>query len=302
MINVSEVCKKYSISVKKVKYFESYYLLFSNNNVYLLKQSDCNLKKLFRYFKKISYPYYLKNINSDDDSYELYIYYEDNEKDLLSKGKEIINAISYLQLKSIFYEELLEKEFNNLYENILHDIDYQMKYYLDLHDYIESFSFPRVDYYYLLLNISNIYKILQKSRYYLDLWHQKKIFKIRKCYSIHNVSFANFCFSKSSYFLDFTDCFKDFIFSDFISFYKKEVLSVDMIYLFDYYQKNIFLSEEEFVLLKAFICIPKKLVFTKNIYDNTVSIYYLLEYIENTNSFLEKYEKNQETNKDKFEE
>ena len=75
-----------------------------------------------------------------------------------------------------------------------------------------------------------------------------------------------------------------------------------MIYLFDYYQKNIFLSEEEFILLKAFICIPKKLIFTRNIYDNTVSIYYLLEYIEKTNSFLEKYEKNQETNKDKFEE
>ena len=72
--------------------------------------------------------------------------------------------------------------------------------------------------------------------------------------------------------------------------------------LFDIYQKDIFLSEEEILLLKTFICIPKKLEFSKNVYNNTVSIYYLLEYMEKTLSFLEEYEKYQETDKNEFKE
>ena len=53
------------------------------------------------------------------------------------------------------------KEINN-------KIEYLMNYYLDLQDYIERFSFPRIDYYYLIKNISKFYEVLEKSKYYLD--------------------------------------------------------------------------------------------------------------------------------------
>lgn len=302
MIDIEEICKKYDISLKKVKCFNFGYILFSENNNYLVKESKALSQELIKYFESISYPHYLLSINDGSEPYKIFVYNEEKEKDLFLKGKEIIKAITSLQLKSVYYEELLEEDFLKLYKKISSDIDYQMKHYLDLQDYIESFSFPKIDYYYLLLNISSIYKILQKARYYLDLWYQKKVFKVRKCYSIHDVSFSNFCFADCSYFIDFDACYKDFIVSDFSCFYKKEALNVDMISLFRLYQSEVCLSDDELLLLKAFVCIPEKLIFTENTYSNTILIYYLLEYIEKTDLFLEENEKNQEANEDEFKE
>lgn len=53
-------------------------------------------------------------------------------------------------------------------DEINNKIEYLMNYYLDLQDYIERFSFPRIDYYYLLKNISKFYEVLNKAKYYLD--------------------------------------------------------------------------------------------------------------------------------------
>lgn len=39
-------------------------------------------------------------------------------------------------------------------------IEYLRDYYLDWQDYIERFSFPRMDYYFLLINISSFYKMI----------------------------------------------------------------------------------------------------------------------------------------------
>ena len=267
----------------------------------MLKEDSFD-RKLFSYFEDIQYQYYLKKINEDIDPYSLYLYPMDGEKDFDSVGVKLIEAITNLQLKTVYDEEMSNEEFESIYQKIVDDIDYQMKYYLDWQDYIENFSFPRIDYYYLLLHISLFYKILRRARHYLDLWYQKKKLIFRKCYSIHNVSFSNFIASNSSCFLDFGSCYKDFLITDFVCFYKNELLSFDMNSLFDIYKKNLFLSEEEILLFKTFICIPKKLEFSKNVYDNTVSIYYLLEYIEKTHSFLEEYEKYQETDKNEFKE
>ena len=47
-------------------------------------------------------------------------------------------------------------------------INYLRDYYLDWQDYIERFSFPRMDYYFLLINISSFYKVLDIASYRLE--------------------------------------------------------------------------------------------------------------------------------------
>lgn len=55
--------------------------------------------------------------------------------------------------------------------NVLKEtIDYLRNYYLDWQDYIERFSFPRMDYYYLLINISSFYKVLDLLSKKLEEW------------------------------------------------------------------------------------------------------------------------------------
>lgn len=56
---------------------------------------------------------------------------------------------------------------------LLHEtIEYLRDYYLDWNDYIERFSIPRMDYYYLLINISSFYKMIDKSFYFLDKYNK----------------------------------------------------------------------------------------------------------------------------------
>lgn len=43
---------------------------------------------------------------------------------------------------------------------IIETVNYLRDYYLDWQDYIERFSLPRMDYYFLIINISSFYKVL----------------------------------------------------------------------------------------------------------------------------------------------
>ncbi len=49
---------------------------------------------------------------------------------------------------------------DELKECLVEIINYLRDYYLDWQDYIERFSFPRMDYYYLIINISSFYNVL----------------------------------------------------------------------------------------------------------------------------------------------
>lgn len=73
---------------------------------------------------------------------------------------------------------------NELYEKIKETINYLRDYYLDWQDYIERFSFPRMDYYYLLINISSIYNMLDITYEKLEKWDGKdelELFFILNC-------------------------------------------------------------------------------------------------------------------------
>ena len=103
-------------------------------------------------------------------------------------------------------------------------IEYLKDYYLDWNDYIERFSFPRMDYYYLLINISSFYKMID------------------------------------------------------LSFYRLEE-----------YEKN----NSELNLFYVLVSMPKKIIFTDNIYNNFRIIKESLDY---NDLVLKEYEENQKTN------
>lgn len=73
---------------------------------------------------------------------------------------------------------------NNLYNAFKEAIDYLRDYYLDFQDYIERFSFPRLDYYYLIINISSFYRVIDIVSYRLeklDNYDELELFNILIC-------------------------------------------------------------------------------------------------------------------------
>ena len=107
----------------------------------------------------------------------------------------------------------------DLYDSLEETLGYLRDYYLDWQDYIERFSFPRMDYYFLIINISSFYKMIDLAFSRLEKWDK----------------------------------------------------------------------EDELELLYIFICIPKKIHFTDNIYSNIKIIRNCLNY---NNLVLKKYKEN----------
>ena len=73
---------------------------------------------------------------------------------------------------------------NDLYDVLKETIEYLRDYYLDWQDYIERFSFPRMDYYFLIINISSFYKMIDLSFYRLEKWDKEdeiELFNILAC-------------------------------------------------------------------------------------------------------------------------
>lgn len=175
-----------------------------------------------------------------------------NKDDLLNKVK--------LNYNSDFYFGDKEK----VYKKIKDSINNTMKYYLDLQDYIEELLIPKVDYFFLLINISMIYKALSVAKYKLDIWFDDTDSKVR---IINNIP----------------------IVYELIDIYKKNYYRFNMREIFDEY------FNDEQKLLESLVCIPNVIRFTDDAYTNTLLIKEMFDYIEFAFKFIS--EENEEYKK-----
>lgn len=302
MINLHECIKKNNLIIDKI-ISNNKYILLEGTEKYLLIENDNNNKDLFTYFDLIEYDNYQPRINSYQDSYGLYKYESDNTNNIDLKAKALLNTIISLQNKTIIEESINEEEIDKIYKKYISKIDSLMKYYLELQDYIDELFLPRIDYYYLLINLSKIYQVLNISHNKLENWYQTKNKIVRKCHIIGNTCLNNFIKGEKNYFIDYNDSKKDLLINDFIYFYQKDINKVNMLDLYQEYISKISLTTSEKELLEVIICIPKKIVLNSTIKNNIDSINNQLTYIEKTlDLILEEDKKYQETDKDKFKE
>lgn len=228
------------------------------------------------------------------DENELYqLYLCEVEDDSLNKSEELIKVLVKIHSMSrnVEYSELELEEF---YKNILHEIEDIRNYYLKLQDYIENFSFPKISYYFIIINISLFYNILNLSEYYLSKWYDKKNYNILKGYTIKKPYLNNFHCGRNKYFINNDFLSYDLVIYDIVSFYKKEILNVDYSF-FDYYFNEINVDKDLFF---ALICIPNVIRFSDNNYNNILKIRNEINYINETFNFIsEKNKENQKANK-----
>lgn len=148
-----------------------------------------------------------------------------------------------------------------VYKNIQLEIDNTFKYYLDLQDYIEELLVPKVDYSFLLKNMSLIYSILTLSKGKLDDWYKTGI--VSNYDYIHN--YAN-RYKDNYYRINNNESFVD---------------------------SNI--NAQECNLFFSMICIPWKIEFISDSYTNILLIKELLNYVNYTSNLVleedKKYQK-----------
>ena len=303
MSNLLECCHKYNIYISKIKYFNSYIIIYSGNKLYFVSKLELINSELIEYFKNIDYNYFLSLIGIYDNFY-LYSYCEEIKINEQKKAEKFISALGELHKKSMSDEIVTTDDITVLYQSIDRKIKDLEKYYFDLQNRIEEDSFLKIDFYFLLKNISIFYKSLYLSMNKIVRWYENHSLSVRKGYILHNSSLNNFCVSyDSSYFFDFSLCKKDLLIYDFVEFYKENALNVDMFSIVSSYQKYICFSDEEWDLIYSLILIPNKIDFSYSVYDNVLCIRKEIDYLEKTFSFMSKKdEENQKTNEDEFKE
>ena len=173
------------------------------------------------------------------------------------------------------------------------NLDKCYKYYLNIQDEIENMSFPPPDKYLLINNISQIYKLLEVSKYRLD---NLELNSLREVILINN--FDNNIFKNI---IDFNYYSKDIFVYDLEKLYKKDYKNFKDV--LKKYNDKLKISKEEWNLLSILISIPEEVTLENNHYNDCIKIRNLINYVNYTFSFLsEEDEKYKETDKQELEE
>lgn len=203
-----------------------------------------------------------------------------NDRFLVVKENLSINDV-YFELcnKKICEYIIDDNSIDQLYKKICDRMDDVFKYYYDMQEKIEDMLYPDESFYYLILNISNIYHLLDLGRFFLDKWKETCYGVIRKIYRIRDNKVIDLKSLKWEYFIFyFVDLYK----RNFdLSFFKKV---------------NIFDFEKYHFLSYISVC---DIIDGRSLSD----VFKLNEYVNRTyNLLLKEYKKYQENSHDEFKE
>lgn len=283
---MNEIINKYLTDIKKITYKKDYSIIeTSTNKKYIIIKKRKNKEKLYDYLTSINYNLYKKPLNIND-KYEIFSL--DNLEE-----ESITNALITLHYLTEEFRECSKDDLKKIKEQIMFNLDKCYKYYLNLQDEIENMSFPPPDKYLLINNISQIYKLLEVSKYRLD---NLELNSLREVILINN--FDNNIFKNI---IDFNYYSKDVFVYDLEKLYKKDYKKFKDV--LKKYNDKLKISKEEWNLLSILISIPEEVTLENNHYNDCIKIRNLINYVNYTFSFLsEEDEKYKETDKQELEE
>ena len=284
---------------KKITYKSNTQIIFNESNKYVKKIKRSNKQELFKYLKEKTFKNYLPIIEETNE-YEIYRYISEDDLPIEDKAIEITNTMSLLHILTTTYHENDLNQITEIYEQNNNKLLELKNYYLELQDYIETKEFFSPAEQLLMNNISNIYKAINYSKNKLDEWKQvvKNNKSLRYVQLHNNISLEHSLKEDTLYFINWDKSKKELAIYDFINFYKNDFQLLDMNSLFKIYQSKFTYTEDELLLFESVISIPPKIKFTKNNYINTLNARYVVDYLEKTNIFLLKDNKEkQEDNK-----
>lgn len=283
---MNEIINKYLTDIKKITYKKDYSIIeTSTNKKYIIIKKIKNKEKLYDYLTSINYNLYKKPLNINDE-YEIF-FLDDLEEE------SITNALITLHYLTEEFRECSEEDLKKIKEKIMFNLDKCYKYYLNIQDEIENMSFPPPDKYLLINNISQIYKLLEVSKYRLDNLELNSLREVILINNFNNNIFKNI--------IDFNYYSKDIFVYDLEKLYKKDYKTFKDV--LKKYNDKLKISKEEWNLLSILISIPEEVTLENNHYNDCIKIRNLINYVNYTFSFLsEEDEKYKETDKQELEE
>lgn len=261
-----------------------------------------NREKIFHYLETKKFPFFLPIIFFYRNVYEVYRYMDD-DIDINDKAINLVHILSLLHIKTTTYQEVVLDNVKKLYEDILNQLDSLFQFYQELVQNVESHIYMSPDEYLFIRNSSLFFQNLEQSRQYLEKWYQikKNATRERLVFLHGSPSLDTFIDGDNPCFLDWDFSRKGYVIYDFLYFYKKNYLMLEMQSLFQIYQSKYSFSEEELYLFYSLILLDEKIQFSSNHYENTVLVQGRVAYATKVRNFvLEQNQKKQETYQKEF--
>ena len=257
---------------------------------FVIKPAKKDIISLFSYLNSRSFYNYPKVIAKDDD-YITYEYLKELETPKEQQLLDLILVVAKLHNKTVYFKEVTEDKYKEIYDNIKDNVIYLRDYYSGIYDeaFNEIYIIPAK--YNFLLNYSLLNNDLAFILDELDEWFNlvKESNKQRVCLIHNNLSLEHFIKGMDSYLISWDKYTFDTPVMDIVNLYHNEYLTCDFSGILKEYLKNFKLSVDEEKLLFILLSLPDKVNFDDSEFNNTINVANLVDYIKRTEKLIRPY-------------
>ena len=257
---------------------------------FVIKPAKKDIISLFSYLNSRSFYNYPKVIAKDDD-YITYEYLKELETPKEQQLLDLILVVAKLHNKTVYFKEVTEDKYKEIYDNIKDNVIYLRDYYSGIYDEAFNEIYISPAKYNFLLNYSLLNNDLALILDELDEWFNlvKESNKQRVCLIHNNLSLEHFIKGMDSYLISWDKYTFDTPVMDIVNLYHNEYLTCDFSGILKEYLKNFKLSVDEEKLLFILLSLPDKVNFDDSEFNNTINVANLVDYIKRTEKLIRPY-------------
>lgn len=257
---------------------------------FVIKPAKKDIISLFSYLNSRSFYNYPKVIAKDDD-YITYEYLKELETPKEQQLLDLILVVAKLHNKTVYFKEVTEDKYKEIYDNIKDNVIYLRDYYSGIYDEAFNEIYISPAKYNFLLNYSLLNNDLAFILDELDEWFNlvKESNKQRVCLIHNNLSLEHFIKGMDSYLISWDKYTFDTPVMDIVNLYHNVYLTCDFSGILKEYLKNFKLSVDEEKLLFILLSLPDKVNFDDSEFNNTINVANLVDYIKRTEKLIRPY-------------
>ncbi len=266
-------------------------ILETTSGDFVLKEKTKDLKELYSYLESRNFNYFPKLIDHSRRSVNVFEYIKDTDMPREQKASDLIDVVSLLHNKTSYFKEVSKDKYQEIYENIISNINYLNEYYNNTYEALFMESTLSPDKYLFMRNAYKIFLALKFCQDNLDDWYDlvKEETKQRVSLIHNNLETDHFIKGEKDYLISWDKSRIDTPILDIVNFYKKEYFNYDFSVLLKEYLKKYPLSEAELKLFFIVISLPPKIEFKDSVFINCKNIRCDLDYIFKTEELVRPY-------------
>ena len=285
-LSINRIYKPYKYTIKgKVK------ILNCTNEDIIIKPKTDKLLETQSYLLSRNFNNFVQVKDINRDKYYVYPYIYENKIPKEQKAADMMKTIALLHTKTVYFKNVDESVFDEIYLNIENNIEYVKEYYSDLYDnvfmktYFDPFENIFMDMY-SKINNACVFCKMELDNWYNIITAKKNI---RVVLLHNNLKLEHFIKGEEDYLISFDNSKIDTPALDLVTLYKNEYNNIDFKEIFKIYINHFDFTEEEYKLFFILISIPDVIKITNDKVDDLSKISNLKIYLNKTEELIRPY-------------